>query len=285
MALYKYDLVDFNKIHQESAETSIKDDVLKIIRELTQKVTSPGYVKTPQFTKKHDEWTTVLKFNKTEIKKVDEFDEIRKMINKLCNDNYDSLSCKILDSIEKCNDKSRISETIFAIASSNRFYSKLYAQLYEEIMRKNADIKTIFYEKCSDVMTRYNTIRCVNPDHDYELFCVINKENEQRKAVTVFLINLMLLSVVDEEFIMDILENLFLQVMDYKDDNDNIQIVNEIVEIIYIIMTHTDTKYETDKWKEMCVNAENMTKLTPKAGLSNKAIFKCMDIVDSLPKS
>jgi hypothetical protein len=70
-----------------------------------------------------------------------QIDNIRLHLNKITDKNYEDISNKIFDSINNLiqnnissEDMSKLSTIVFEIATNNRFYSKIYADLYSELL-------------------------------------------------------------------------------------------------------------------------------------------------------
>ena len=92
-----------------------------------------------------EDWDTIRTFQTTKIEEkvgLDlQIDSIRALLNKITDKNYLDNRKKIFDIIDKLiteniqlEDMSRLSSTIFEIASNNRFYSKIYADLYSDLI-------------------------------------------------------------------------------------------------------------------------------------------------------
>ena len=80
-----------------------------------------------------------------------EIENIRLQLNKLTDKNYNDILNRIFDSINKLienntssEEMSKLSTIIFELATNNRFYSKIYADLYSELITKYKEIKDTF---------------------------------------------------------------------------------------------------------------------------------------------
>ena len=89
------------------------------------------------------------------------------------------------------SDLGGIGENIFDIASSNRFYSKIYANLYSDLSSKFEFIKDQYLQNLKRFTELFNNIEYVDSNVNYDRFCEINKINEKRKSLAAFYINLM----------------------------------------------------------------------------------------------
>ena len=90
----------------------------------------------------------------------------------------------------------KIGDAIFDIASGNRFYSGMYAALYNELMVKYEFMKTILTAKLNTDIHIFNDFEYCSPEKDYDKFCNNNKTNEKRRALGSFYVNLMLQEII-----------------------------------------------------------------------------------------
>ena len=156
----QYTLSDIEKIKSLNNIYIINDDVIQIINSISEKVSAPSYVKTPIFHKKKqddrkkkkknleindEDWVAIRNFQATEkIKKegIDKLiDTIRCELNKISDKHYEKQKNRILELMSELakneysdEDKNKVVALIFEIASNNKFYSKLYAQLYKDLI-------------------------------------------------------------------------------------------------------------------------------------------------------
>jgi hypothetical protein len=148
------------------------------------------------------DWETIRTFQTTKIEQKVGFeaqiDVLRSHLNKLTDKNYIDIRNKIIEAIETmtnegiANDEMlKLGTIIFEIASTNRFYSKIYADLYSDLINKYSMMKEIFEENFNNFMDLFEVIEYVEPSVDYNKFCKINKDNEKRKSLAAFFVNLM----------------------------------------------------------------------------------------------
>ena len=142
----------------------------------------------------------------------------------------------------------------------------------------------IFTQNYNSYSALFKNIQYVNPDIDYNQFCVNNVANEQRKAMSAFFVNLNLSGVIPAENIAIILKELFESVLSLMIQTNKSNEVCEIVENIAILYT---TK-ELPETKVVWTNEEHtlaevilklgQTKMKTYPSLPSKAIFKFMDL-------
>ena len=173
METMRYTLQDFTNIIFDGFEIKIPDETLGIITELALQVGSPTYIRTPIFVKKSnitnetpnnmdlknkkrnrnmevvndDDWETIRTFQTTVIEKKQgieaQIDLVRAALNKMSDKNYIDSSTKIIDILDllikndtPISEMTNIGNAIFELASNNRFFSKLYADLYCTLIDK-----------------------------------------------------------------------------------------------------------------------------------------------------
>ena len=226
-------------------------------------------------------------------------DAVRVLLNKLTNKNYGTMIELITveidniaqsDSDGECNigitSKQKIGEIIFEIASSNRFYSETYAELFCELIKRYPTYNDILQTNIDIFIEMFSTIKFVDQNEDYDLFCQNNKLNEKRKALAAFFVNLMNNGLVHIDVIAGILNTLLSQVFSGMRDEDKKSENDEIFETVGIlfksVVEHQSAPTLSVGDSYTAVEFINhvttlKTKTTP--GISNKSIFKCMDML------
>jgi hypothetical protein len=238
--------------------------------------------------------TTILK--KEGINAV--IDCIRKHLNKITDKTYDSTKNSIIDELKKIvgDNKESISEEIldelnkvgnalFAIASGNSFYSDMYAKLYKELMDEFPFMDIIFKKNFDEFSLVFKNVEYVDPEVDYDKFCDINKVNEKRRALSLFYTNLMKNNVIDPSKVISIILDLNDYMLRLIDEKNNKNVVEELSEVVFIMITkgHNHLK-KHHKWDVVIQQILAITKMksNSKPSISNKTIFKYMDIMDIL---
>ena len=218
-------------------------------------------------------------------------DEIRSKLNKITDCTYEKLLPEIvviIDNEISLTDNHEqnmqiICNEIFDIASSNKFYSCLYARLYNDLLTKYSILGKIVTHNFSMFIDIFNNIEYVSPEEDYNKFCDNNKKNERRRALSVFFINLMKLRIIKEDDIIVIIEILFKSLNDTINKINSKNIVDEIGENLALIVTTSFELLRTHVvWASL---VDKMRKIVSysvkdKPSLTNKTIFKFMDVLD-----
>ena len=299
----KYTLQDFMNITFNSFDFSLPDKTMELINNLSCQVGSPTYIKTPLFQKRDvkdenmlnfkkkksnvrdfEDWETLRSFQTTKLEQkvgIDvQIDLIRSYLNKIT----ELLDKLIEDGIEQ-EDITKIGENIFEIASNNRFYSKLYADLYSELIKKYEIMKILFENSLNTYMELFVTIEYIDASEDYDKFCKINKINESRKSISNFFVNLMMNDIIPQEVINNLIVSLFKQIYNFIYIDNKKNEVDELVENVCILYR----KEVVEKFNSQVVDDLNVFEIIDKLAksksknfpsLSNKSIFKFIDLVE-----
>jgi len=323
----RYTLEQFNVTSFNGFDYTIPKDSYDMINYLTNEVGCPSYVKTPVFHKKintdtssvgslgsaknmkgkkrgkameisNDEWESIRNFQTTKLEEksgIDyEIDQIRLHLNKMTDKTFVDMKNKMIVIINNLSldeeSKDKISKTIYEISSSNKFYSKIYAEVYSELVTNYEWLRPLFESKLNSFMDCFNNIEYCDPEKDYNKFCDMNKANEQRKAMTQFFVNLCKNNFIPSTTIAKYLQQLLMNVSTMINQNDKKNEVDELTENIAImfdkeILENAEEEEDEEYMIDDCSISEFITKLAKSKtkdykSLSNKAIFKYMDLID-----
>jgi hypothetical protein len=208
--------------------------------------------------------------------------------------NYSDMRNKIIEIIDNLivditpEDMVRVSSIIFEIASTNRFYSKMYADLYSELSTKYDTLKNTFENNFKKFVDLFNIIEYVDPKVNYDKFCEINKSNEKRKALASFYLNLMNNGIIDKLQIMLITRNLLEQIYRFISIDDKKNEVDELIETIAILYKKDIYDDDEGEYYEQIdgftinevIEKIAKSKVKDYKSLTNKALFKFMDLID-----
>ena len=318
----KYTLDDFKNIRFNGFDFVLPEDTITLISNLSLEVGSPTYVKTPIFQKRDptkipqndllngknkrktksrevmndDDWETIRNFQSTKLEMKEgveiKINEIKLLLNKFTDKNYIENKNKIIEIMTENNnydDLLKIGTTIFEIASNNIFYSKIYADFYTEIMGKFEIMRDIFEKSINDFIELFNVIEYVDPNVDYNQFCKNNKDNEKRKSLSLFFINLMINGVIEKGKILSILSNLLSQVKTFISKENKKNEVDELTENISILYKKdlfVETDFENIELEVSGIKIPDFIELIANSkvknylSLTNKALFKFMDMIE-----
>ena len=248
-----------------------------------------------------DDWEAIRAFQTTQ-KHVSEgiqknVDNIRGYLNKITDANEEAMIKDIKAEISQLieHDTShenmmKIGYSIFNIASSNSFYSALYARLFKSLMNDYDIFKKIFEDNFKEFMNLFETIEFVDPKKNYDKFCEYTKTNDKRRAMSLFVVNLMINHIISEDEIIEIIKQLQALISNYIIKPEKSNEVEELTENLSIIVTKSKDylgKGETlSAWESIIKNVEFVTILKPKMkeypSITNKTIFKHMDLFEEI---
>jgi hypothetical protein len=317
-----YSLEDYNRILFDGFSYILPETILGVIDKLNTEITenapinaviTPTFDKNKKpfnntggnvikkqkmnnFNKKHvtnDDWSTLRSFKSTVIEKKEGLEktinDIRICLNKISAKNYDAQKEMILEQMNVIveSDLEKVAVSIFDIASNNKFYSEIYAELYKELLQKFPVFNKVFDEFITNYKESIKKIHYVNETEDFDKFCEYNKLNDKRKAISTFLVNLLKKDVIEKSLLLDIIAELQDLITTYIEEPNKNNEVDEITENVFILVTMSQSVLKTEKeWKNIESRIKHMTELKAKEkkSLSSRAIFKYMDIVDTLNK-
>jgi hypothetical protein len=235
-----------------------------------------------------DDWNMVRTAKPVEVKdsgpdKV--IKDIRIALNKLTNKNADVQTELITQLIRQVgeDDIGKMTNMVFDIVSSNGFYSGIYVALYKHLIAEF----TFFADKLPDILGKYkdsfNNIVPVDPNVDYDAYCVYTKRNDLRKSMTTFIVNLAKQHVLKTSDIIDLISHLENLVLNFATDAAQSNAIEEIVDNLYIIIT--ESKSALNDWS--AANIFKISQLRKQdaakyVGISTRASFKAMDILDAI---
>lgn len=288
----KYSLPEITAIMNAGFTYELSPEVLKTINELAQHVGSPDYVKTPVFAKKVNpkekekeaEWKREKQFKATVLETktgVDvKIDAIRSLLNKLTDKNYMDLRERIMNGIAEIYsdfseaDTTRLCTIIFEIASTNRFYSKMYADLFSELIAKYDDFNQIFLQSFANFTVLFDSVEYCDPKADYDRFCKNNKDNEKRKSLSAFFVNLSANGIVEQSEIEALIHRLLFQLNSFLQVENKKNEVDELTENIALLYKKGSNEVlDTEIQKLSTTNVKDCVSFT------NKSKFKYMDIM------
>lgn len=258
-----------------------------------------------------EDWSLIRTFQKTEMKKTEgiekRIDEIRSLLNKLTDATYSVVESEILSEVnniikeenetnesgENCttltNDENihKIAHSIFNTASSNMFYSQLYAKLFKQLVQCHDVFIKVFEKNYSEFVGLFKKIEYVDPNVDYNKFCEVTKMNDKRKAMSMFIINLLKEEMLELDSVVEIVKELQEMVNSYIKQVNKMNELEELNENIFILLTNGKNLLSThEKWESILLNVTFLSTLKAKMkeypSVNNKLIFKNMDILEEI---
>jgi len=270
----------------------------------------------------NSEWDTILSFQKTELKKKEgiesSIDNIRSFLNKLTDKTYATMLANILKEIDElfkaCNDETseehntvsvmnRIASSIFTTASSNSFYSEIYARLFQDLMAREKEpdhaeysvFRDVFEKNLASFMSLFDTIEYCDPKKNYDKFCDINKANEKRKAMSQFIVNLMKIGIVEKTQVLALMKQIQELMYSNMRQEGKTNEVDELAENLFIMVKHSHMVFkakggggddnepaEIFKTRVEQITEISKLKIKSKPSITNKTIFKHLDMLDEI---
>mgnify|MGYP001284074558 FL=1 len=309
--LEKYTVREFYDIKEKiNVDDYISQETVEYISSLTEKVGAPSYSKTPIFNNKNKprkkkrnqelsdtDWEAIRQFQTTdlvlgtsEIEK--DIDEIRIILNKLTNDNIMFVNDEIINKLDSImardiskEEMENVGEVIYDIVSSNKFYSNIFVDVYEKIINKYSKLNEVMKTLSETKLEIFDNIEVEDADKDYNKFCEVNKTNDLRRANALFIVNLMKRNIITQELLMSIILKLQNNLFETIKEKNMKPKAEEISELLFIIITNSsEILDEHDNWDEIHSNIKKISDMETKdyESLSNKVVFKHMDILDEL---
>lgn len=294
-----YSLSDFHILRKEPLEYILPASILAILEKIEKDLGFPErkiepFVYSPfvvtKIVREKKSWENVRSFKTTKIEKKEGTEkyiqDIRVCLNKISNKNYDVQRDTILTLIRNLESGSAelrtVALSIFDIASSNQFYSEMYAKLYKECMGLFPVFAEILHEYLETYTHGLTELMYVDQNVDYDAYCLYNKKNDVRKAMGVFWIHLMNLSVLDVSQVFTIIDCLFVLAFQYVDEPNRINEIEEITEILFLLVKGISTFRQNLGWTEIYPKFALFSgfKVKEKASLSSRVLFKYMDIME-----
>jgi hypothetical protein len=252
-----------------------------------------------------EKWENTKPFQTTKIEQktgIDgEINEIRLYLNKLTDKTFLDIREKIIEKINSIcacptsfnpENIDKMGTMLYEFCSTNKFYSRIFADIFAELASMYDWLKNIFNKNYDTIMEQYNNIKYVDSNKDYDGFCEMNKQNEKRRAITAFYVNLSINGFIKKNGVIKILINILTSIMNMINLTDKKNEVDELTEIVGVLFNKEvlDNSYEKGDEPEkfnVLKNSivETISSLAKKKvkdypSLSNKAIFKYMDLIE-----
>jgi hypothetical protein len=255
------------------------------------------------------EWTKEIVFNKRiETKKEgpnNTYTELKLAFNKLTLNNYDTIMNTIKGLVEQLIDNEQSDDeereetgspydkifTIFSNIICQTKNSDVYVKSFKELIGKYPTFVSNLDGFINEYYTSYENMVDVNPSADYEKYCILTKNNEQRRNKSGFIMGLYNDNLLKVDELVELLKWCLTRVLQGVNEEGNTLLVEELSENIYIIVNSLVNKKEFiedeekrwDEVKEMIYTCAKL-KANDTKSLSSRIIFKYMDVVDILSK-
>jgi len=222
---------------------------------------------------------------------------IRTYLNKTTDKTKENMHTKIVNILSQIihpdileENIEKLSTTIYEISFINKFYSKLFASMYIELVTEFPRLSPTLHAKVEHFTSLkiFDKIAVSEPDASYEQSCCNNKNNDSIKAEITFLTNIMNLTLKqsDIEQVLSVLtNNLMNSKMSATERSKN----DEWVEYVFILYKSLYSKSNDDynriknkndgsNYDKLFAISKCKTKECP--GFSSKLIFKCLELIE-----
>jgi hypothetical protein len=189
--------------------------------------------------------------------------EIKSLLNKVTDENYADIANHLLFIIEEDT-----FPVVYNTSYKNKFFSETYSKL-TVLLCENNNYKGYLLQRLESLNTLFDNIQY--SENEYEN----NKYLDERVALCCFFTNLYILNLVKESTFTHFLSYLTKKIEEYIDIDKNL--LEEMLDVLYCILTMSNFKQMIDI--EIIEKISKTNNKTYK-GVTNKCIFKCMDIMD-----
>jgi len=253
----------------------------------------------------NEDWDNIRSFQATKIEQKSGLDSIinklKLAMSKVSKDKYLVSKEQIIEAlgeiIEAEPDPNVLSEKvgniIFEIILSNKTLLKLYSEMYTDLLGTYDWLRQSLNDRFTKYLDLFKDMKYFDPDKDYDKFCDMNVINERRKLTTQLFVYLSLNGLIPRSSMYDLLVSLLRTMNEYINQPDKKFEVDEIAENMAILFNKEiiKTVEESAGYDKQLyiINGSTIVELITlfaksKAkdyrSLSNKSIFKCMDLVE-----
>jgi hypothetical protein len=189
-------------------------------------------------------------------------------LNKMTEENKEEkikLICSILEKNQE--EIPTFAPLFFQSLCKQVFFSKMYASLFSSL--RWSIFQDVFQTQYKVYLDSFPTIRTCSPD-DYDEYCRLKKENDERRAFSVFLVHCVQNGSIARSYYQETMETLVHCIKETM-MLDKKEVMNEYIEHLYLLVT---------TMKQMHPIVQEIIRMNPKdyPGLNHKMIFRCMDI-------
>lgn len=238
------------------------------------------------------DWESVRSFKPTVIAEKEGpekiMNDIRGSLNKMSQKNYETnrdLILEYMNMIPEQETIKQIANNIFEIASTNKFFSEIYSKLYKELSEKYEIFHTILEDFLQVFMDRLHSIRIVDQNIDYDAYCANNKINDANRAISLFITNLVKISVLSIDKVIDILYDIQQTIFENVRLTDKTNEIEELTEHFSILLLPMISLLKaSERGQQILGKVKEMSewKLKEFSSISSRAIFKYKDLVEKL---
>ena len=250
---------------------------------------------------KDEDWEIIRNFKSTKLESKEGIEkmvnDIRLLLNKVSNKNYDTQIPVIIESVKQFietiqntektedDDFAKLNKIIFDIIYTNKFFGELYAKLYYELIVLDSRFMDVLKDQIGKIKT-VQDLTYIDPNKDYDGYCNYTKSNDGKKSFIAFLIQINKSESTIFDYIIELLDYYVNMSMEYVDIENRMNEIEEMTERIFLIITKSEqVLIDHSYWKTDILHkiiALSQMKMKEHKSLSNRIIFRYMDIIDSM---
>lgn len=280
----------------------LEKEIIDKINQLTNIVCAPEYNKTPEFIvekykkkkNRNESFHDNFDFNVTVIKKnigiEKEIDNVRILLNKLTDTQFDSITQdikKILNRIVENFDENlfeKVGNSMFNIFISNILYSNIYTKLINELT-DYAFIQEIINNKLTDFCLYFQEEKVKNnlTTLTFDEISDNNKIFDKKRGEAQLFTNLLVINYINKKKFIIVLEDLMDLFFEITNLTDKISLIDKLSDILFIMIKDSYNYLKKENYYveiESNINYISNMKIKSRPSISNKSIFKFMDLRD-----
>ena len=250
----------------------------------------------------NEEWNAMKSVQPPMVKEGIEknINNVRGALNKITNKNYEIQRDIVLENIQQCfcaiedstlvnQPIAEIGQFIFDIASTNKFYGSVYADLFTELVKKY-DIFTQILHTFVETFQQHilQDIQYIDSAVNYDAYCDYTKMNDKRRATAAFLVMLMIREVIPQTTIFEMIAYFQRTSLVYVDMENRTNEMDEMTELFSLFITLGKEKlHDCLEWKEQIVphiHTISLYKVKEHMSLSSRSLFKYKDLLKFVEK-
>lgn len=241
------------------------------------------------------DWEALRSFKPTKKQETAEgsdkiINDIRMMLNKVTQKTYETLKNNVINSIGECLEKhpntmGSLSKHFFDIVVRDRFLTDIYVDLYLALIAFFPEFETHFKNRVDIYRATIDTMKYADPEKDYDAYCDYVKVNDQRKAMTLFIIQLFKRQRVSADEIINLMKFLLDKTRENREISGRTNEVEEITENFYLTYLHCGILLENEsEWSYIIQTIVEFSEMQIGAypSISSRALLKYQDMAESL---
>ena len=286
-----YSLEEVEKIQNNGFKINIETEFLSNLKGMTDSLSIPFNFEGDVFEKEKVIIPEYKSINVPKTESEKNINDVNILLNKLTDQNYHLLFEKICDVIDLIltkneNEINKLNEYIFN-RGTLKFNCKVFAKLYKDLLKKYKMLDGLITKELGSYLENFKNIKSCSCEENYSEFCRLNKLNDERRGLSMFLVELANNDSLEFSYILSLINDLHSSL--------DIELMNENAEYTcQEICKNMKIMYECSKTKDLeCdvltgfknkITSLMKTDPTEKKSFNKKVKFNLMDISDIFRK-